>query len=83
MSKLVYTEYMKTIKDIVGTCEEVTLKMQQQFPELTRVCGIYYCPLAGAFKHWWLLDSEEIIDPTKDQFLSKGTGYYSFYTGAY
>lgn len=59
-----------------GKCVEITTAMQVAFPELVRVRGHYYCWVWGERAHWWLLDGEEIIDPTKEQFPSCGNGEY-------
>lgn len=64
-----------------GTCAEVTLAMQQAFPELKRVRGHYYCAIWGQRAHWWLVAPDgSIVDPTKDQFPTKGTGFYEPWT---
>lgn len=60
-----------------GQCKEVTQKMAADFPELTRVRGHYYCWAWGERAHWWLVDRNGcIIDPTAQQFPSKGKGEY-------
>lgn len=65
------------VKVSYGKCAKVTLAMQAEFPELTRVRGHYYCTAWGEREHWWLVDSDGgIVDPTKDQFPSKGNGHY-------
>ncbi len=78
------SQYVEWIKKYLansfgmGTCKETTERMQLAFPELERVRGHYYCPIWGEREHWWLVDSEsQIIDPTKDQFPSKGQGVYT------
>lgn len=74
----VYTAWIaQNVTETYGKCAEVTLAMQQAFPELTRVRGHYYCPIWGERAHWWLVNTDgEIIDPTKAQFPSKGIGHY-------
>lgn len=65
------------VTETYGTCNQVTQQMVIEFPDLTRVRGHYLCPLWGQREHWWLVDPEgEIVDPTKKQFPSKGTGQY-------
>lgn len=65
------------IKTTYGECAEATSRMLEVFPELTRVRGHYYCPIWGERAHWWLVtDDGKIVDPTKDQFPSKGIGHY-------
>jgi len=71
----------KNIHVSYGKCEETTLWMNKEFPELTRVRGHYYCPIWGERTHWWLVDPDgEIVDPTVDQFPSKGFGVYEEWT---
>jgi hypothetical protein len=74
-------KYQKWIKSRVakplGRCKEVTLAMISEFPELNRVRGFYDCCIWGRREHWWLVDpNNEIIDPTVDQFPSKGISPY-------
>lgn len=73
-----YAEWIeKNVTDIRGTCRDVTLQMAGDFPELTRVRGHYFCPVWGERAHWWLVTSGgEVVDPTKEQFPSKGIGHY-------
>jgi hypothetical protein len=60
-----------------GQCKEVTQEMAKEFPELTRVRGHYYCWAWGERAHWWLVDpTGVIIDPTAQQFPSRGRGEY-------
>lgn len=72
--------YQKWINDNVnetyGRCKEISDAMRKAFPELTLVRGFYYCPYWGERQHWWLTDGDEIVDPTVEQFPSKGTGHY-------
>lgn len=67
--------------DGYGMCREATEEMAAEFPELKRIRGHYYCPIWGERQHWWLLDGEEIVDPTVNQFPSKGIGEYVEFTG--
>lgn len=69
-----YTEWIrKNVTKTYGKCSQVTEKMVKDFPELKRVRGHYYCPIWGARQHWWCVTSEgNIVDPTADQFPSKG-----------
>ncbi len=73
-----YDEWMiDNVTHKYGTCAEVTLAMEEEFSELTRVRGHYYCSSWGERAHWWLVDSDgEIIDPTAGQFPSNGRGHY-------
>jgi len=60
-----------------GKCAEVTLAMQSAFPELVRIRGHYHCISWGKREHWWLVDSSgEVVDPTANQFPTKGAGGY-------
>lgn len=81
MEELLEDKYSKwivnTINDTYGKCEEYTQKMNDVFPELERVRGHYFCPIWGKREHWWLISSRgKIVDPTKNQFPSKGIGEY-------
>jgi len=66
-------KYQKWIEENVieayGKCTEVTLKMVEEFPELTRVRGHFDCPNRGRSEHWWLTLGSDIIDPTISQFI--------------
>jgi len=67
----------ENVTEQYGKCAEVTEKMQKSFPELERVRGHYYCYVWGERQHWWLVDRDNnIIDPTMEQFPSKGRGRY-------
>lgn len=60
-----------------GYCFEATRRMVEDFPELVRVRGHYYCHTWGERGHWWCKTaSGEIVDPTAMQFPSKGYGEY-------
>jgi hypothetical protein len=60
-----------------GQCFEITRLMKKAFPELKRVRGHYYCWCWDKREHWWLKDGNVIIDPTSEQFPSKGQGVYT------
>jgi hypothetical protein len=62
--------------DGYGQCEELTRRMAEAFPELSRVRGHYYCWAWGERAHWWLTAGENVVDPTAQQFPSKGAGEY-------
>ena len=65
------------VTEAYGRCAEVTNAMAASFPELTRVRGHYHCPIWGERAHWWLVTASGlVIDPTKQQFPSQGTGEY-------
>ena len=67
--------------DGYGQCKEITRQMADAFPELTRVRGHYYCWAWGERAHWWLTYAGDIIDPTSQQFPSKGHGEYVPWVG--
>jgi len=63
--------------DGFGECAEVTERMAAAFPELRRVRGHYYDAIWGERGHWWLVGADgAIVDPTKGQFPTRGTGVY-------
>jgi hypothetical protein len=64
------------VTETYGTCADVTEQMVAAFPDLARVRGHYYCAVWGERAHWWLLDGDQIVDPTAAQFPSKGSGVY-------
>jgi hypothetical protein len=65
-----------------GQCEALTRLMATAFPELRRVRGHYGCPVQGRLPHWWMVTLDgQIVDPTQDQFASKGAGSYEEYEG--
>ncbi len=60
-----------------GKCDSRTLEMQKVFPELQRVRGHYWCLSWGRRTHWWLKTADgAVVDPSANQFPSKGTGFY-------
>lgn len=70
------------LSDPCGKCAEITRYMVDAFPELKRVRGHYVCPVDGRFTHWWLVAPDgRIVDPTSQQFASKGTGTYEPHVG--
>ena len=73
-----YSDWIKkNVPNSFGTCREATKDMQKEFPHLRRVRGHYCCPLWGERGHWWLEDEQRnVIDPTRNQFPSKGLGEY-------
>lgn len=69
--------------DPSGQCKAVTQRMAAAFLELRRVRGHYVCPSDGRLQHWWMVTPDgEIIDPTRDQFISTEHGNYEEYVGA-
>jgi len=73
-----YSDWIKkNVQDTQGACREVTEYMQKEFPHLRRVRGHYYCSTWGEREHWWLEDGQgNVIDPTRNQFPSRGLGQY-------
>ena len=58
-----------------GKCKEMSEELIKNNPLLTLVRGHYECPFWGSQQHWWVKDQEgNIIDPTVNQFPSKGIG---------
>jgi len=75
------SKYAKWIAENVtntyGRCREWTHSMAACFPELTLVRGHYWDSTWGDRAHWWLVAPDgSIVDPTAEQFPSKGTGDY-------
>lgn len=64
-----------------GKCKEMSEALVRADPSLVLVRG-YYCPFWGEQPHWWCKRSEgSIVDPTKDQFPSRGAGTYVEFDG--
>lgn len=65
-----------------GKCKEFSESLIKEDPTLTLVRGHYVCPIWGEQPHWWCkkLDGT-IVDPTKDQFPSRGIGQYVEFDG--
>lgn len=65
-----------------GKCKEMSEAMVSADPTLRLVRGHYLCPFWGEQAHWWTVKpSGEIVDPTKDQFPSRGMGDYVEFDG--
>lgn len=70
-----YTKYR-------GKCKEMSEALIEADPSLTLVRGYYHCPFWGEQPHWWTKKPDgTIIDPTKNQFPSKGIGEYVEFDG--
>lgn len=65
-----------------GKCKEMAEAAVAADPSLTLVRGHYYCFVWGEQPHWWAKRPDgTIVDPTKDQFPSKGRGEYVEFNG--
>lgn len=65
-----------------GKCREMSEALVAADHTLTLVRGFYLCPVWGEQQHWWVKTSDgTIIDPTKDQFPSKGNAEYVEFDG--
>ena len=67
-----YEEWIVNYKgDIYRKCKEVSIEMQQVFPELRIAKGLVTIMENGKdYQHQWLLDEENnIVDPTRRQWL--------------
>lgn len=73
-----YQDWIKAnAKDPIGRCKELTDAMKTSFPELRQVRGHYDCMVWGRRGHWWLLDEQGgIVDPSAEQFPTRGAGEY-------
>lgn len=65
-----------------GKCRQMSEALVMSDPTLTLVRGYYLCPVWGKQAHWWCRDSKgAVVDPTKDQFPSRGGGEYLEFDG--
>lgn len=65
-----------------GKCKEMSEELAAKDPSLRVVRGYYFDAMWGKQGHWWCEDKDgKIIDPTKDQFPSKGSGQYTEFDG--
>jgi hypothetical protein len=65
-----------------GKCREMSEALVAADPTLTLVRGHYHDLLWGEQPHWWTKKPDgTIVDPTKDQFPSKGNGTYIEFDG--
>lgn len=65
-----------------GKCKEFSEALVARDPSLRLVRGHYYDYQWGEQAHWWCETPEgRIIDPTQDQFPSKGKGDYVEFDG--
>jgi hypothetical protein len=75
--------FMECTVTLRGKCKEMCEKLVRDNPELTMVRGFYWCPIWNKDEpHWWCKDKQgNIVDPTVNQFPSKGVGYYTEFDG--
>lgn len=65
-----------------GKCKEMAEAAVAADPSLTLVRGHYCCPIWGEQQHWWCKKPDgAIVDPTKNQFPSRGIGEYFEFNG--
>jgi hypothetical protein len=65
-----------------GKCKEMSEALVATDPTLRLVRGYYYCSSWGIQEHWWTQREDgTVVDPTKDQFPSKGMGIYEEFDG--
>lgn len=72
------TDYLK----YRGKCKKFVEELIEKDPTLRKVRGYYHCPIWGEQEHWWCEKPDgTIVDPTKDQFPSRGLGQYVEFNG--
>jgi len=65
-----------------GKCKEFCQREIEKDPSLTMVRGSYFDAFWGEQHHWWCVKPDgTILDPTKDQFPTKGQGEYVPFDG--
>lgn len=65
-----------------GKCKEFSERLVQEDPTLRLVRGHYYDYAWGEQPHWWCEHEDgTIVDPTRDQFPSRGAGLYVPFDG--
>ena len=65
-----------------GKCKERVDELVASDETLVAVRGWYHCFAWGRREHWWAKAPDgTIVDPTADQFPSKGMGDYEEYRG--
>ena len=66
-----------------GKCKQYAEALCKEDSTLRLVRGFYHCPVWGTKEaHWWCAKPDgTIVDPTKDQFISKGNGTYEEFDG--
>ena len=65
-----------------GKCKQMSEELCAKDVPLTLTKGWYHCPIWGAQEHWWCKKPDgTVVDPTANQFPSKGIGEYEEYVG--
>ncbi len=66
-----------------GKCKQMSEALVAEDPTLTLVRGHYFCPIWNSDEpHWWCEQQDgSIVDPTREQFPSKGSGIYTPFNG--
>jgi hypothetical protein len=66
-----------------GRCKEMSEAAIAADPTLTLVRGHYFCPIWRSDEpHWWCVQPDgAIVDPTREQFPSRGHGIYTPFDG--
>jgi len=65
-----------------GKCKEMSEALVAIDPTLTLMRGHYIDPVWGKQPHWWAKKPDgTIVDPTADQFPSKGCSVYVEFDG--
>ena len=66
-----------------GKCKEMSEALIVVDPSLRLVRGYYHDLFWGRQQHWWCVKADgTIVDPTKDQFPTKGAGCYEEFDGS-
>jgi hypothetical protein len=66
-----------------GKCKAMSEELCNNNSSLTLVRGYYFCPFWNVTEqHWWTKETDgTIVDPTKEQYPSKGNGEYIEFDG--
>lgn len=66
-----------------GRCKEMSEAACSEDTTLTLVRGHYFCPMWNTDEpHWWCVRQDgTILDPSKNQFPSRGLGIYTPFDG--
>lgn len=66
-----------------GKCKEMAVELADSDSTLSLVRGHYFCPVWNSEEpHWWCTKPDgTIVDPSANQFGSKGAGIYTPFNG--